>query len=261
MTRPDRTEKPKRCLTAYNFFFQEERQRLLDSLPSRPGCAKPKRSHGKIGFQDLARAISARWKTVTLEEKAVYQELANTDKQRYLKEMDDWRAALEEENERELNIEDEKAPGFPQPTSFPGNTRSVSGLSSPESQCRQVQQHLLQCPPQLMHHVHEAPQQLSCNIVNFAQPPPRQQYQIQQAPVLNDALLLDNISADFWDIHDPPAIQAHSNTMSVLEPQPIQEQNIVPTLVAGAMERFLMADLANKLDQDCQDFLITAFAR
>eukprot|EP00977_Amphora_coffeiformis_P025859 scaffold22572_cov107-Amphora_coffeaeformis.AAC.1 len=86
-------KKPKRCLTAYNFFFQHERQCLLDSLPVRFGV-KSSRSHGKIQFAELARIVSSKWKGTTLDAKAPFNRLAEMDKLRYDKEMKDWKARL-----------------------------------------------------------------------------------------------------------------------------------------------------------------------
>ncbi|KAL7576211.1 hypothetical protein ACA910_013694 [Epithemia clementina (nom. ined.)] len=52
--------KPKRPLSAYNFFFQSERQTLLRTLPIRPE-GKPRHSHGKCGFANMAKIIAKKW--------------------------------------------------------------------------------------------------------------------------------------------------------------------------------------------------------
>lgn len=88
-SKDDRT-KPKRPLSAYNWFFQTERQRILEETPTRKE-GKPRRSHGKIGFADLARMIAAKWKSLSKEERAIYDEKAAIDKQRYQREMDEWK--------------------------------------------------------------------------------------------------------------------------------------------------------------------------
>lgn len=82
--------KPKRPLSAYNWFFQTERQRILDETPTRKE-GKPRRSHGKIGFADLARMIAAKWKSLSKEERQSYDEKAAIDKQRYQREMEEWK--------------------------------------------------------------------------------------------------------------------------------------------------------------------------
>lgn len=86
------------CLTAYNCFFQQERQRLLESLPPRDDV-KSKKAHGKIGFSELGKTISRNWKKITAEEKAYYYELAAKDKKRYLREMTEWKALLAERDD------------------------------------------------------------------------------------------------------------------------------------------------------------------
>jgi HMG-box domain len=88
-SKDDRT-KPKRPLSAYNWFFQTERQRILEETPTRKE-GKPRRSHGKIGFADLARLIAAKWKSLSKEERASYDEKAVIDKQRYQREMKEWK--------------------------------------------------------------------------------------------------------------------------------------------------------------------------
>ena len=86
---PPMTRKPKRKLNSYNFFFQHHRQLILDSLPE--NVNRPKDSHGKISFQDLAKIISARWRTATPEEKTYFKQLEYADKGRFDREMAIWK--------------------------------------------------------------------------------------------------------------------------------------------------------------------------
>ena len=77
--------KPKRPLSAYNYFFKSERARILESLPVR-AKGKPRRSHGKMGFQEMARTISTQWKAATEETKDYFKVFAEEDMRRYKKE-------------------------------------------------------------------------------------------------------------------------------------------------------------------------------
>ena len=86
----DNRPKPKRPLSAYNWFFHSERKNILNDTPIRKE-GKPRRSHGKIGFADLARLIAAKWKSLSKEDRATYDEKATIDKDRYLKEMEEWK--------------------------------------------------------------------------------------------------------------------------------------------------------------------------
>jgi HMG-box domain len=89
-TDSNKREKPKRPLSAYNFFFQNERQAILQDIPTRTE-GKPRRSHGKIGFADLARSIAAKWRNLSDQDRAVFDERAVVDKARYRKEMEEWK--------------------------------------------------------------------------------------------------------------------------------------------------------------------------
>jgi hypothetical protein len=87
--------KPKRPLSAYNVFFKEERNRILDTIPdseakqpSKSTRKRKKRPHGKIGFESLAKAIGKRWQSLTPDELSVYKGKAQEDMQRYKAEMD-----------------------------------------------------------------------------------------------------------------------------------------------------------------------------
>ena len=78
--------KPKRALTAYNFFFQEQRRIMLEEA-SRNGIEK-ETGHAagpslttskKIGFSAMAKEVSARWKVTEEADKEYFSKLAEKD--------------------------------------------------------------------------------------------------------------------------------------------------------------------------------------
>ena len=80
--------KPKRPLSAYNLFFQNERKKLLRALPTRPQ-GKPRRSHGKCGFANMAKIIAKKWNDgdVDPQDRILFEELARQEQARYKKQM------------------------------------------------------------------------------------------------------------------------------------------------------------------------------
>jgi hypothetical protein len=120
-------QKPKRPLSAYNFFFLEQRQQILDITPTRKE-GKPRRSHGKIGFADLARSIAAKWKHISPEERSIYDEKAAADKQRYRREMDEWKKWQAVHSEEESS-----SVAKPSLVAQPGNNATLFGPVSMET--------------------------------------------------------------------------------------------------------------------------------
>ena len=98
--------KPKRPLTAYNLFFQNERVRLLESLPEAPPTnSKGTKKKGKVGFADMARIISARWKQADDAVRAPFCLAANREKIRYHREKDEYKNHLHMLRRREREEE------------------------------------------------------------------------------------------------------------------------------------------------------------
>ena len=84
---------------------QKAQQILLDRRvnPAGPGRSKRlhRRTHGRIGFQDLARLIGQRWKTLPADRMDEYKRLAEIDTKRYKEDMVVWNAQQKELREKE----------------------------------------------------------------------------------------------------------------------------------------------------------------
>jgi len=95
-------DKPKRPLSAYNFFFKEERQKIIKAIfcedeGSRKKIdpdltvdhiKKLKRGNGNVSFEEMGKIIGYRWKAVadTPDRISHCISLAKADKERYEKE-------------------------------------------------------------------------------------------------------------------------------------------------------------------------------
>ena len=126
---------PKRPLSAYNLFFKDERERIVnskdedkskqddadtrsaddDTEKTSSSSLSPSRSkasgrssrvpHGKIGFANLAKIVGARWKELTTDRLEYYQSLAEEDMERYKKEMQEYHKA--QDTKRKISKEEE----------------------------------------------------------------------------------------------------------------------------------------------------------
>mmetsp|Transcript_25888 Transcript_25888/g.51872 ORF Transcript_25888/g.51872 Transcript_25888/m.51872 type:complete len:152 (-) Transcript_25888:247-702(-) len=72
---------PKRPLSGYNYFFKDERVRILEA-----GI------HGTMGFQTMAKTVGSRWKALSEDERTPYKERAKADMVRYRRQMKDYKA-------------------------------------------------------------------------------------------------------------------------------------------------------------------------
>jgi len=71
---------PKRGLSAYNLYFQCERQRMMEDTSEEGGS--------KLSFEELGKIIGKRWRELPLPNRKVFEELAAKDSARYRKEME-----------------------------------------------------------------------------------------------------------------------------------------------------------------------------
>jgi len=94
-------KKPKRPMTAYNFFFQHEHQRIRAEEKKKKAeasggggvdtaavdsAAPKKRKTSHFGFEDLGKLIGKRWREIGKDELEEYQKLARKDSVRYKRE-------------------------------------------------------------------------------------------------------------------------------------------------------------------------------
>ena len=111
------TDKPKRPLSAYNLFFQHERQKIITNNPEitlaetlhkisstpKPKKRRHRKSHGMIGFADLARTIAEKWKALESSDKTIYESKAGEEKAKYKKLLEKWSKAREEKAKEDKN--------------------------------------------------------------------------------------------------------------------------------------------------------------
>jgi hypothetical protein len=125
---------PRRPLSAYNLFFSAERERILKEIETQEGggavvpegakeegedtaaCqalqrplvqSKVKRrphrkTHGKIGFRNLAQTVGQRWKQLNVQQKKHYQDLADNDMSRHKDAMEEYYKKQNEEKNQSL---------------------------------------------------------------------------------------------------------------------------------------------------------------
>lgn len=83
---------PRRPLSAYNLFFREERERMINehrqTAQAARGDTNEPLPEPKIGFENMAKTIGKRWKALSEEEMARYKDLAKEDMKRYRRERD-----------------------------------------------------------------------------------------------------------------------------------------------------------------------------
>jgi hypothetical protein len=102
---------PKRPLSAYNYFFREQRNLMLEersrqketgTLPELPVDPSGNQKKSSL-FAMMGKTIAKRWKELPTEEHKKYKDLANEDLKRYRTEMDEFHLAQAKESR--LSIE------------------------------------------------------------------------------------------------------------------------------------------------------------
>jgi len=105
-------DKPKRPLSAYNYFFKEEREKIVkivlaedpsavkqnlddDGYLDKESIGRLRKEGGKVSFEEMGKIIGQRWKNIDPDRLAKYSELASEDTERYKTEMQEYNCRQE----------------------------------------------------------------------------------------------------------------------------------------------------------------------
>lgn len=92
-------DKPKRPLSAYNFFFKEQRAKIVAIIEdgafnndlTDEEVIKLRKENGKVSFEEMGKIIGCRWKGISQgqdpERKKKYDEMADNSTERYKADM------------------------------------------------------------------------------------------------------------------------------------------------------------------------------
>jgi len=98
-------DKPKRPLSAYNYFFSDERKKIIkavncynnsyqneiDPCLSKELIEKLRDGGGKVKFEMIGKLIGKRWKNINDDNTTYYNALAERDKKRYANELETYK--------------------------------------------------------------------------------------------------------------------------------------------------------------------------
>jgi hypothetical protein len=212
-------DKPNRPLSAYNLFFRHERGLMLgDDAPSHEAEKLKKRvhckTHGKIGFAEMAKSIGGKWKTLDPDIKVFYELQANKEKQRYEMELAAWKQA----QKRKEDFNEDAMQGFDAFTAaaLARNTMgSQGGLGSPNLHSRMMMADSFQ-RQNLSNLLQQRPtQDIPYEYLRALQ----EQRQMEQSGILGRQRGLDGTPFEY-----PSAAEASANAIM----QQFQRQNDLP---------------------------------
>lgn len=139
-------DKPKRPLSAYNFFFKEERENIIkivlsddpksmqkdvdpddDTYLDEETINRLKKEGGKVSFEEMGKIIGQRWKNINPDLLSKYSELASGDTDRYKKAMKDYNG----KQEAKMRIEASKPPSSSSYSTAPSSSSSTVAGPTP----------------------------------------------------------------------------------------------------------------------------------
>jgi hypothetical protein len=145
--KPKPPDMPRRPLSAYNIFFQEQRALIIGTNPP---CLERRqtnattsnferkkrahrRTHGKISFSDLAKAIGKKWNELSEDGRSKYVESASKEKARYQEELKVYRSKRQELNNTQNQTNKTKRASSHQSQDTPISTPSSKRYRSQET--------------------------------------------------------------------------------------------------------------------------------
>mmetsp|Transcript_10479 Transcript_10479/g.14858 ORF Transcript_10479/g.14858 Transcript_10479/m.14858 type:complete len:326 (-) Transcript_10479:348-1325(-) len=142
-------DKPKRPLSAYNLFFADEREKMVNAANNGTGSRTG-------GFGGMAKTVAAKWNTLSDIERQPYEAAAKVEKDKYFSALEVWklkksREAMQQEQEQPVTsmssssvptvvtsapaapmvtTERPSFPSFDEPPRFENNDQQVHDLES-----------------------------------------------------------------------------------------------------------------------------------
>jgi hypothetical protein len=81
---------PKQPRSAYNLFYQHEREKILEEINDPSGGS----AQGQMGFAHLTRRIAEKWNSTNEASRSKFEVLALQDKERYAREKKEWKEKM-----------------------------------------------------------------------------------------------------------------------------------------------------------------------
>lgn len=137
-------DKPKRPLSAYNYFFKLEREKIMkavncenklhrteiDSELNEENIENLRSRNGKIKFKEMGKTIGSRWHNVNAEDKKHYKSLAEDDKKRYADELETYNTKKEAMRQKTNAFIEHKRMNLQEQFQGPPFIQSTSSISN-----------------------------------------------------------------------------------------------------------------------------------
>jgi hypothetical protein len=250
--------KPKRPLSAYNLFFQHERNLMVrEALENsedkmsleeidqamKTGRGRPHRkTHGKVQFKVLTSRVSGKWRTLSSDKKEVFVRRAGIEAKRYQAEVAKWR------KEREMKMMQQVVSSI----SVSDDEESVTTMTQPQH----AQQDDIEPLPVITDdeplsidasciqalNVQTMEQQIEPDLVSYGSVSPCASPEPQMEPV-------------YMSYNNTPCFTPEPQAFQQIEVSPVPQQEV--SLGVAQMVGLLshLGDLASTLDEDCFDML------
>ncbi|KAL7557971.1 hypothetical protein ACA910_005170 [Epithemia clementina (nom. ined.)] len=150
---------PRRALSAYNFFFAEQRNLIVEERTQQLRAENAdssqfnsKTKKAKISFEELAKIIGVRWKNISPRELAHYKIMAEEDIVRFKNEMDAYTTKQEHATTLSSDLRHEQNKSYPKKCSDDDDDKTLTSdyVSPLRFEQRRLPSRPVSVPPRLL---------------------------------------------------------------------------------------------------------------